>query len=181
MRDPSEVGPHGLRRRRLLWALAALPCSLVPLPAFAVSATTEGLRRWGSGEFRRYGFLIYEATLWAGDDPLQPPLALRLDYRRALSGRAIADASIAEMRRLGGDKARLENWGEALARLFPDVASGDHIIGIYGPEGAQFVHNGRPLGEMADAEFARLFFAIWLDPRTRAPQLRMALLRQPGQ
>jgi hypothetical protein len=34
-------------------------------------------------------------------------------------------------------------------------------------------------GEIAEPEFARLFFAIWLDPRTSAPDLRAALLRRP--
>ena len=173
----AEAGPDRARRR-LLGALAALPWALAALPGRAASDPTAGLRRWGSGEFRRFGFLIYEATLWAGDDPLQPPLALRLDYKYALSGRAIAKASVDEMRRQGAGAAQLAAWGEALARLFPDVANGDHIVGIYRPEGAHFVHNGRALGEIADAEFARRFFAIWLDPRTRAPEVRAALLGQ---
>jgi hypothetical protein len=29
-----------------------------------------------------------------------------------------------------------------------------------------------------DPEFARAFFAIWLDPRTKAPSLRVALLNE---
>ena len=41
----------------------------------------------------RHDDLVYEATLWAGDDPQRPPLALRLDYKRNLSGVAIAEAS----------------------------------------------------------------------------------------
>ena len=37
----------------------------------------------------------------------------------------------------------------------------------------------RFLGEIADPEFGRAFFAIWLDPRTSAPQLRANLLSTP--
>ena len=48
------------------------------------------------------------------------------------------------------------------------------------PDAARFVFNGRPLGEIADADFARRFFGIWLDPRTSAPELRAALLRRPA-
>lgn len=34
----------------------------------------------------------------------------------------------------------------------------------------------RPAGEIADPEFARLFFGIWLDARTSEPGLRQTLL-----
>ena len=161
-------------RRRLCLGLAAWP-----LLAWARPDPLAGLRRWGHGEYRRYGFLVYEATLWAGDDSLRPPLALRLDYRRNITGRAIGEASIREMRNLGGDEAPLPAWGEQLAALLPDVTDGDHILGLYRPEGARFYFNGRDLGGIADGEFARRFFAIWLDPRTSAPTLRAALLRLP--
>lgn len=164
-------------RRRLLLALAIWPW----LPAFAAepAAPVRGLRRWGQGEFRRFGFLVYEATLWGGDDPARPPLALRLDYRRNIAGSAIAEASVKEMRALGADEALLRRWGPEMARLFPDVKPGDHIVGVYRPEGASFLFNGRPLGEIPEPEFARRFFGIWLDPRTSAPDLRAALLRRP--
>ncbi len=169
------AGPRSRCRRSLLGAFLA-----APLAAWAGLPPSPGLRRWGTGQFRRFGLLIYEATLWAGDDPQRPPLALRLDYRRTLSGAAIADASIREMRRLGGDETALGEWGERLARLFPDVRPGDHITGIYQPDRAVFLYNGQPLGEIDDAAFARRFFAIWLDPRTSAPGLRAELLRPPG-
>ena len=32
------------------------------------------------------------------------------------------------------------------------------------------------VGEVADPEFARLFFGIWLSPNTSEPSLRQALL-----
>ncbi len=175
MADPAP--DRALARRRCLrFPLAALLVALVPVRLHAANDPTAGLRRWGSGEFRRFGFPIYEATLWAEDDPQRPPLALSLVYRRAISGRSIAEASIDEMRRLGGDEAPLAAWGAALARLFPDVRPGDRIVGVYHAQGAHFFHNGIALGSIGDAEFARRFFAIWLDPRTRAPELRAALL-----
>ncbi|MBP6655555.1 MAG: hypothetical protein KAX66_06945 [Propionivibrio sp.] len=138
-----------------------------------------GLQRWGSGEFRRFGFLVYEATLWAGDDPQRPPLALRLDYKRKIDGSAIADASVSEMRKLGVDEKMLAVWGEQMLWLFPDVAPGDSLIGHYRADGASFSFNGKPIGEIADPEFAERFFAIWLDPKTSAPELRVALLKRP--
>jgi hypothetical protein len=164
-------------RRRLLLALAIWPW--LPAGAATLVDPTRGLRRWGQGEFRRFGFLVYEATLWGGDDPLRPPLALRLDYRLSIAGSAIAEASVKEMRALGADEAQLRLWGAEMARLFPDVKPGDHIVGVYRPEGASFLFNGRLLGAIPEPDFARRFFGIWLDPRTSAPDLRAALLRRP--
>lgn len=167
--------PGSELRRRLV-----LGMTLAPLCAFAAANPKAGLQRWGSGEFRRLGFLVYEATLWAGDDPLRPPLALDLHYRRSIAGKVIARASVDEMRRLGADEASLTDWGEQMARLFPDVRDGDHILGLHRGDSARFLYNDHPLGEIADGDFARRFFAIWLDPQTRAPELRAALLRQSG-
>jgi hypothetical protein len=169
MRDRVSV-----RRRALLLALAAWP-----LAGLAME-TPAGLRRWGSGQFRRFGFLVYEATLWAGDDPQQAPLTLRLEYKRNIAGSAIATASVEEMRRTVADEARLRDWGSRMARIFPDVKPGDHIIGHYRPEGALFVQGDRELGRIDDPDFARAFFGIWLDPRTSSPELRAALLRPTG-
>lgn len=84
-----------------------------------------------------------------------------------------------EMRALGADEAQLRRWGPEMARLFPDVKPGDHIVGVYRPEGASFLFNGRLLGAIPEPDFARRFFGIWLDPRTSAPDLRAALLRRP--
>lgn len=159
------------RRRRLLLGLAGLP-----LAAGAAGDPTQGLQRRGQGRFTRFGLLIYEATLWSGASPEEPPLALRLDYRRSIAGRTIARASVDEMRRLGADEASLSRWGAQMAALFPDVRAGDAILGVYQPGRAEFLFNGRWLGAIDDAEFARRFFAIWLDPRTSAPALRAALL-----
>ena len=166
--------PASVVRRRLLLALTAMPFT-----SSAANDPTAGLSRWGSGEFRRFGFLVYEATLWAGDEPLRPPLALKLTYRRNISGAAIAEASVKEIRLLGlADEPTLARWGRLMAGLFPDVRAGDFILGEYQPGAARFYFNGRLLGSVEEAEFARAFFAIWLDARTSAPELRGALLRR---
>jgi hypothetical protein len=168
------AGTLAAGRRRLLLGLLASPFA-----ARAASDPPAGLTRWGSGSFRRFGFLVYEATLWAGDDPLRPPLALRLTYKRSIAGRAIAEASVKEMRQLGlADEQQLRLWGEQMERIFPDVRPADEIVGLHLPQGARFFHNGRLIGAVGEPAFAEAFFAIWLDPRTSAPELRAALLRR---
>ena len=170
-------------RRALLLALLSAPLLAYTAPARAVIPSDAGLQRWGSGRFRRLGILVYEATLWAGDDPRRPPLALRLDYKRSIAGKLIAEASVKEMRRFGSDfgadEAALRAWGEAMQRIFPDVRDGDHIVGIHHGNGVRFYHNDRPIGAIDSPGFAATFFAIWLDARTSAPELRAALLQRP--
>ena len=166
-----------LRRRELLAALVAGPLLALSPPIFANSDVLSGLKRRGSGEFRRFGFLVYEATLWAKDDPQRPPLALRLDYKRAIEGKAIAAASVKEMRRFVTDEGLLQRWGERMQQIFPDVSPGDHILGVYGSDGARFYQNDNLLGRIELPGFAEAFFSIWLDARTSAPELRAALLQ----
>ena len=176
----SSISNSVITRRRLLLGLAGWP--LLALAEGSPALPAAGLKRWGSGEFRRFGFLVYEATLWAGaDDPARPPLALKLTYKRNISGRDIAEASVKEIRNLElVDEARLKSWGEQMGRIFPDVRPGDQITGLHLPEAARFFHNERSIGDIGDPAFAQAFFAIWLDPRTSAPELRAALLKRPA-
>jgi hypothetical protein len=168
-----------LKRRTLCIALAGLPFA-----TWANTVQVAGLKRYGSGEFRYWGFLVYYATLWAGDDPTQAPLVLQLEYQRTISGSAIAKASVDQMHQLGADDVALERWGKQMQTLFPDVVSGDKIEGVYRQGDASFFHNGKLLGTVSglhEPGFAPAFFGIWLDPATSAPALRAALLGQARQ
>ena len=159
-------------RRSILFGLCMLPFGA----AVPMSIKTT-LKHWGSGEYRRFGLLIYEATLMAGNDPLEPPLALRLDYRRSISSSDIVKASLREMSRTVYDSVLLEKWEKQLNRIIPNVKRGDHIVGHYTPKGAVFSQGLRTLGQIDDLRFAEAFFGIWLDPRTSAPGLRANLLK----
>ena len=138
------------------------------------------LQKYGSGELRRFGFLVYEAQLWAAantTNPADPPIALQLTYKREIAGLKIVDASIDQMRALGANDHQLADWSVAMRRIFPDVKPGDQLTGIYRTGSATFLYNNRPIGEIRDPEFARLFFGIWFDPRTSEPKLRSHLLQ----
>ena len=144
----------------------------------ALATQLDNMQRWGSGDFRRYGFLIYTATLWAGgNDPTQPPLAISLTYKRTISAGAIVEASVDEIRKLGVvNEAQLIQWRAQMREIFPDVRAGDRILGLYDEKGARFFFNEQFIGSIESAEFARAFFGIWLDVKTSAPDLRNALL-----
>lgn len=142
-----------------------------------------GLKLRGQGRFRYFGLSIYDARLWSAE-PLdaarwtEQPLMLELQYARSLVGREIAKRSLVEMRRQASlDDAKAQGWLQAMEAAFPDVKAGDRLTGQYEPgAGAQFFFNGQPRQRIADAEFARLFFGIWLSPKTSEPALRAQLL-----
>ncbi len=177
-------------RRHLLAAtlLAAAGVRAQPPAAPAeVAATLPGARLVGSGRLRFLGLRIYDARLWAGAasvgaDWAAVPLALELEYARELKGELIAERSLAEMRRQAEIAAETANrWLVAMKQSFPDVKAGDRITGLLLPgQGARFFCNGRACGDLPEPEFARLFFGIWLSPRSSEPALREALLGRAG-
>jgi hypothetical protein len=179
-------------RRQSLTALAALP-GLLALAASAqgtseppaeVRAALPGARLQGQMRFRWLGLTVYDTRLWVAGEPISAQdyagrsFALELLYARALDGARIADRSLDEMRRLDRVEDRQAgDWRAAMVAAFPDVVSGDRLTGLHqSGRGARFFHNARPTREVADTEFARLFFGIWLSPRSPEPALRQALL-----
>ena len=175
-----------LTRRQLFLAAALMPAGAVRArvaPPPEVAAELPGARARGQGELRFFGLRVYDIRLWAGDGALAAdwpalPLALEIEYARELEGAAIAERSLKEMRRQAAIAADTGvRWLDAMTRIFPDVRAGDRITGVHRPgSGARFFVNGRLRGELPDAEFARLFFGIWLSPHTSEPSLREALL-----
>lgn len=182
-----------MRLRHALSGVAFATCSVViattsgivaaqSLPE-AVASTYGPMRELGSGRLRYFGFHVYDARLWSQSAPfdMHAKFALGLRYARAFTGRDIAMRSAQEMRALETiGEERLAHWSRRMQSVFVDVAPGDELIGVHEPAiGARFYLNGQRLGEIAEPAFARAFFAIWLDARTSAPQLRAALLNVP--
>jgi hypothetical protein len=155
-------------------------------PPPEVSSALPEARLQGSGRLRFLGLAIYDARLWTttaftADQFTTHPFALELIYQRALVGKLIAERSLDEMRKVGTPtEAQSERWLAAMVQTFPDVKSGDRITGLHRDGRTRFFVNGQPRGEavaaLREPEFARLFFGIWLSPRTSEPSLRRALI-----
>jgi len=144
-----------------------------------------GSRLQGQATLSYFGLRIYHAWLWTLPDfhisqPVEQPLVLELEYLRGLKGALIAERSLQEMRRSAQiTDTQAERWLSEMQRAFPDVKAGDRISGQHLPgQGARFWHNGRLVARIDDAQFARLFFSIWLAPSTSQPEMRLALLGQ---
>jgi len=166
------------RLRHGLWLLAWL--------------ATQALASWqdalpnaqiiGAGEFRVFGFDVYNARLWSTTRPLSvdQPFGLELIYKREISRDDLVKVSVDEIRRLSGASVsaeQLAGWRVQMQQSFVDVQDGTRITGVYLPgQGARFFVGQQLQHEVKDPQFARAFFDIWLDPRTRNPELREQLL-----
>jgi hypothetical protein len=173
------------------WAQPAVtneapPTAGVAQPAEArpeLSSALPQARRIGTGRLTVWGFQVYDARLWAqpgfsAASVDRAPLALEVSYLRAFKSGELAERSIQEMRRSKPvSEAQASRWMADLMRVIPDVRKGDRVMGVHQPGvGATFWVNGKNTGDVPDAEFAKLFFGIWLSPNTSEPKLREALL-----
>ncbi len=180
---------HAFAVLALVACTGALPVGdahAVPAEATA-SLALRDQPRLGTARLRVWGFEVYDASLYAspGFDAerfAEQRFGLELSYLRSFKGLDIAERSIDEMRGLASiDPAQAERWLKAMGGLFPDVKRGDRLTGVHVPGfGARFYLNGQWLGEVADDAFSRLFFAIWLSPKTSQPALRRALIEPLG-
>ncbi|MFJ2682363.1 chalcone isomerase family protein [Pseudomonas sp. NPDC087342] len=164
--------------RHSLWLLALLGAQALANWQDGV----PGARIIGAGEFKVFGFDVYNARLWSAARPLAPdqPFALELIYQRSISREDLVQASVDEIKRLSGasvSAAQLAGWQAQMQQSFVDVEAGTRITGVYLPgQGARFFVGQQLQHEVKDPQFARAFFDIWLDPRTRNPELRQQLL-----
>ncbi len=138
-----------------------------------------GARMVGQGEMRWFGLKLYRAELLSHSGKYDPQQghALVLTYARSFKADRIIDASLEQMARLGAPKARFDDWAAHMRRGFVDVSEGDALVGVLQPgKGIRFYAGERLTADIDDPEFARWFFAIWLDARTSEPGLRKQLL-----
>ncbi|MDH0095323.1 chalcone isomerase family protein [Pseudomonas sp. GD04158] len=174
---------------RSLHLLSALLLSLALATTSVHASTQSGWREQlpqasliGSGDFSWFGFSVYNAKLWSPSAKVDfdQPFALELTYRRNISRDTLVDTSLDEIRRIDAQAlqaGREAEWARQMRQAFVDVQDGTRITGVYLPgEGCRFYVDGQLQHVVDDPEFARAFFSIWLDPQTRSPKLRAALL-----
>lgn len=168
-------------KRRFMLAAMLIACGVASAAPAHIEAHLTQARLAGQGPFTWFGLKIYDAELWVGEQGYTPgaPFVLELRYARKLDGIKIAEASVDQMEKVGaGTPAQRAAWLARMKEIFPDVQDGSRISGVFLPVGgARFYLDGRPLASVPDPEFARAFFAIWLDPGTTARKLRTALLK----
>lgn len=133
----------------------------------------EGVFSWSVFRFYRARLLTHTGTFDS-----DKPFLLDLHYLRSLTGQQIVSTSMDEIARIHPlNEEQRRRWTAALESMIPDVCLGDRLLGWFVPGNrVDFFSSSDALGEINDPEFVRMFSSIWLDEKTRSPQLREALL-----
>jgi hypothetical protein len=161
-------------------ARASKPTPAPALPTCVLNAHGQLWQLCGRGIYVWTVFRCYWASLYTrtGHFDSQEPAILDLEYLRTLSREQTVTISVDEIRRLRPESAEsTDQWRASLKQIIPDVTAGERLIGYFDPAtGVSFYSAEHALGDIVDKDFASAFLAIWLDPATRAPDLRAALL-----
>jgi hypothetical protein len=168
----------------LLAAAIAAVAAIPHAPEHREGETALALH--GHGVLRYKGLIrVYDAALYLADPAHSArvledvPRRLEIQYLRSLdrdvfleaADRALAVTATPEER--AGIRDRLER----LNRLYRSVRKGDRYALTYLPGvGTRLDLNGEALGTIEGADFARLYFGIWLHPQAPSAELRRHLL-----
>ena len=187
---------------RLLLVLCGLGISTAAQAANATASpapnnTTDNLppapisqnnSRLGQSTYDWFWIKLYTAELWAPtpvqsmDQLWQTPFALSLTYDIRIKPAKLAQVTLEQMEHqapVAPDVA--ERWVQQLTQLYPPIAKGTTLIGLYDPKGRMALYcDGKLLGEIQDSDFSKRFFQIWLDARSSYPKNRLQLLGWKG-
>lgn len=156
--------------------------------AFPSSVDADGapMRLAGAGLFRWKWFVKVYAAAWyvgegadASDLAADVPRRLEVSYLVPIEGPGFGRAARELLRDAFPPEvlAPLEERMARLERAYVDVKPGDRYALTYLPgRGLELALNGRPLAVVEGADFARVYFAIWLGDRPIDRGLRAALL-----
>ena len=170
-------------RKPFLPALTLALLTLLSHPILASWRTqVPDAQQIGQGELSLFGFRVYSARLLSQSLPFnaEQPFALQLTYHRSISRDDLVEVSLEEISRQSPSALsaqQLSQWQTEMQQAFVDVEPGVQITGVFLPDrGCQFYVGEQLQHSIDDPAFAKAFFAIWLAPDTREPELRAQLL-----
>jgi hypothetical protein len=162
------------------WAETATP--EICLPESVLAQFHMSFKKVGEGNYRKLGFRIYHASLWAPDGVWNPakPYALKLQYARSLSRETLVDSVMGDIRDQGvADDGTLARWADILSASLPDVEEDDTMTGLAIPgKKSLLFYNGKKIASIDDQAFSDAFFNIWLGNNANE-SLRKELFGQP--
>ncbi|HAX92155.1 MAG TPA: hypothetical protein DCY07_08135, partial [Rhodospirillaceae bacterium] len=108
------------------------------LPTTVSDLTPVPLVKVGQGTFRKLGFRVYDATLWASQNTwdTSPPYALQLFYSRDISKDTLIDTVMGDIedQNVANEETRVR-WKSVLDAALSDVNEGDVLVGLALPDG----------------------------------------------
>jgi hypothetical protein len=134
----------------------------------------------GTGKLSIFFIDIYDIKLFSKtkDYSKDKPFAIEINYLKDVKSTQIVDTSISEIKKIAKpSEDELENYRSILASLFPNIYSGDQLIGIKTANSdGVFFYNKKRIGKINDEKLVDSFFDIWLSEKTSHPELREKLL-----
>lgn len=155
---------------------------LSPLPK-PVTEIWDNFSLVGQTTLRRYGFHIYDSSLWLigekSDNFLNTDTcALSITYARKISAQQLLSSTKKEWIRLGfATRYPLDAWLSMLGGIWPSVKKNDQLIVVVTDNGeTTFFNKTGSLGTISDINFGPAFLSIWLDENSRFKKNRKELL-----
>ena len=151
------------------------------LPAAITKQIAGNLQPVGSGKYKKLGFTIYNATLFAPQANWQAakpyPYALQLKYARSLSKETLLDALMENISdQKTADAKTLKRWKGLLKQYLPAVKEGDVLVALSNPKkNSEIYFNGTKIGDIPEKPLSDAFFGIWLG-KTADSELKSKLL-----
>lgn len=155
---------------------------ITSLSLSSVADTASKSAEVGSAVYRLGPFKLYKATLFSPSGAYEPgqPFELALEYYRNVSAKRIANASIEEIERIGGEtQGDLEPLREELEACFGDVSDGDVLKGVWETSDVTSFYRNKVYRCRIDYPgFSENFFSIWLSQKSRFPDKAAQLTNQ---
>lgn len=141
----------------------------------------DNLKLIGKAELKFLGFKLYDIELRGESEKFSynQKLAIKINYDKNFSKEELAETSIDEISRINNiDRKSIEDpYKSNFKQLFVDVKKGDEKIAIYDPNfGLTLFYNGKLVGKINDAIFAKRFIDIWLSDKARFKKVRDLLI-----
>ena len=127
-------------------------------------------------DFTWYWLDIYHVKVWTLDNKLpdyKQPFIMTYDYRRDITAKDLIETSQDEWRDLELCKSsQSQAWANELAKIWPDIKSGDSLTAWFNGEATCFYQKKKFLGKIGGVAFSKAFFQIWLHPKSQTSKLR---------
>ncbi len=142
----------------------------------------------GTGVKKVFMIRAFQAAFYLGEGvPVQEalgdyPKRLDVEYYIRIPGSALNQYTINNMKR----NIKLEEFKKLsreiklMGQYFVDLRLGDRYALTYVPSaGTKFAYNGKIVGTIEGADFAKALFAVWIGPKPFDPGLKDKILGRP--
>lgn len=141
----------------------------------------QPVKKVGKAKFSVFIWDVYESELSTSsgeypDTSSEEVLIYKINYLRDVTSKELIKSTIEQWEHLNIEASVYKPFIPELNKIWPDIKSGDSLALVVKQNMNAFYYNNKFIGSIDDAEFAKIFLAIWLSEKTSEPELRNSLL-----